>query len=795
MQKTSSECRVTHVSRVATALEKGPMIQTFDQQCSGAMTRILGGQFVPTYIWRRMRLTGKAGGHSLRTGQLTQHGQRLMSLIANEKTIQRTLPTWDAEVVGKTDVMPHLEKVLGKKLSGGTWTILVGFLRTNLEYLRDKQVRKAMRRAAGGGGELQDGPNMPPAPELPEELDWMRDEDGNVLSLVQSIEAAERDRLLESLDLSPPSYDFMAAARMASHEGADQKWVDVVPIAYRGYTLENYQTIQAIKRRYDLDVLDVISVCPFCGTLMDKKGEHMLKCKYGPTTANVRHNMLRDWLLKWIRKFIGNADIEHHGGLGTNERPGDIIIFNWEGNRHLLIDLTVVDGMETHADVTVRDGPDTAATVAELAKIDIYGPRLDANQYIFMPWGFDSTGAKGDYGKQLMTMLEERRQRKEAGLSSLYSAGSKANLDLRLGLLLQRCHGDSIRDRLPRFLPDDQDSRQTRHQQKLTHSAKVLNTIANAAFSELTQQAHASVGYDMFKTNAENDLADQIRRLVDKHDDMGPDFDDTTTTTTTTNTTTTPRLPPLPVRISQRQVEQPTATIASLYFTEQLNYQLANAQLESQDAPFSTPIVPTQSSPSLSTTSTSKNASLEPRTQHSTSTSDAPNCSQEANADSTNSTTNSNLKTMTPTMTSPQQLDIHNQHTRRLSHDLDITMDMTIDTTAESRGDDGDGQYDDEQRHDGLLDIQYTKHSASSTTPSAMFDPQSTLSTQLEPASNIPPTSTSTSTTTSNISAPISIQLHPAAASMQPATPQCIHSSMVPLGRGAADLSAVIRDR
>ncbi len=96
---------------------------------------------------------------------------------------------------------------------------------------------------------------------------------------------------------------------------------------------------------------------------------------------------LRDYILKWVRKFLGNANIEHGGGLDTGERPGDIIIYNWSNGRHLLIDFTIVDSLETHGDKTMADGPGAAATAAEKEKIKNYRHRLDPTKYIFIPFG------------------------------------------------------------------------------------------------------------------------------------------------------------------------------------------------------------------------------------------------------------------------------------------------------------------------------------------------------------------------------------------------------------------------
>ena len=63
--------------------------------------------------------------------------------------------------------------------------------------MRNAAVRRA--RTTGIQGIDVNGPHAPKFPDLPVELAWMKDQTGRVLSLVQSIEAAERDRLMKML--------------------------------------------------------------------------------------------------------------------------------------------------------------------------------------------------------------------------------------------------------------------------------------------------------------------------------------------------------------------------------------------------------------------------------------------------------------------------------------------------------------------------------------------------------------------------------------------------------------------
>ena len=88
----------------------------------------------------------------------------------------------------------------------------------------------------------------------------------------------------------------------------------------------------------------------------------------------LRHNTIRNIISKAARDVGFTTDIEHGGGLGDERRPGDVIIYNWRENRHLLIDVAVINPMcSTNISNLLSDGNGAAATAYEKIKERIYG--------------------------------------------------------------------------------------------------------------------------------------------------------------------------------------------------------------------------------------------------------------------------------------------------------------------------------------------------------------------------------------------------------------------------------------
>ena len=99
------------------------------------------------------------------------------------------------------------------------------------------------------------------------------------------------------------------------------------------------------RRRLQLDVIPSEQQCSLCHwQRCDTKGNHAVMCGSGPS-RNWRHNSLRDLLAKAIESVGFKIGYEHNGGLHDGRKPGDIIVYNWNRDKHLLVDVGVTNSL------------------------------------------------------------------------------------------------------------------------------------------------------------------------------------------------------------------------------------------------------------------------------------------------------------------------------------------------------------------------------------------------------------------------------------------------------------------
>ena len=70
-------------------------------------------------------------------------------------------------------------------------------------------------------------------------------------------------------------------------------------------------------------------------------------CKGGPSRI-MRHNGIRDILLKAIRGAGFTIGFEHSGDLPDGRKPGDINAYNWKQRKHPLIDVSITNPLAAH---------------------------------------------------------------------------------------------------------------------------------------------------------------------------------------------------------------------------------------------------------------------------------------------------------------------------------------------------------------------------------------------------------------------------------------------------------------
>ncbi|KAJ0580090.1 putative exostosin [Helianthus annuus] len=153
-----------------------------------------------------------------------------------------------------------------------------------------------------------------------------------------------------------------------------------------------------LKYRLMVPLFPVDDPCPICRkSCLDSFGEHAIHCKELPG-FKYRHDLVRDVLydvLKWAgisakKEAPVNFLTDPLEGRSTL-RPADILVFGWEGGKHVCVDLTGVSPLVGLRDHGFMAGQ--AITKAEAAKVAKHEKACIENQHVFVPFAFDTFGA------------------------------------------------------------------------------------------------------------------------------------------------------------------------------------------------------------------------------------------------------------------------------------------------------------------------------------------------------------------------------------------------------------------
>ena len=130
-------------------------------------------------------------------------------------------------------------------------------------------------------------------------------------------------------------------------------------------------------------------------------------CKAGRASRTWWHNSISNLLAKAIESSGYKIGYEHNGGLTDNRRPGDIIVYNWSGNRHLLIDVRFTNSLATHnVNALLQSGPGGGTETTERTKTTNYRD-IDASKYIYYPFVLETCGA---FRKQALQFCAKLRK-------------------------------------------------------------------------------------------------------------------------------------------------------------------------------------------------------------------------------------------------------------------------------------------------------------------------------------------------------------------------------------------------
>ena len=349
LRSCASECRVTYLMRILPPCQISSFMREFDAVLRKGFEDLIGKSIEDKW-WRVAKLPAKFGGMAMRSGLETFGAQHIVSLAKTSEEVMRIVGHYDACDVANLAVGEWLTKACDGEVT--------------VEQVIE-EIRKRENEVVGKGLWRQKGYSVA---ELCELHAYRR-----VCELMSSEERIH----------------------IKAHSGPGNKWVTVLPLSFKRYDMKSAVWRTSVLKRLRQDVLRVERQCTFCKWCRgDLKGEHAIMCS-GGCSRNMRHNTVRDLIAKAVRDVGYRTDKEHGGGLGDHRRPGDVIVYNWRGGKHLLIDVAVINPLcASHASNLIEKGVGGAATAYESTKINTY-PDIDFSIYDFVPFIIESCGGVG----------------------------------------------------------------------------------------------------------------------------------------------------------------------------------------------------------------------------------------------------------------------------------------------------------------------------------------------------------------------------------------------------------------
>ena len=130
-----------------------------------------------------------------------------------------------------------------------------------------------------------------------------------------------------------------------------------------------------------------------------------------------------------------------------------MIVYNWCGGKHLLIDVAVINPLcVSHKSTLIEEGVGGPATAYEKHKLNSY-PEIDYSSYDFVPFIVESCGGVGQAALTFCKELEKRREAKEywenKGVDRIETRKFPNPLLTAINLEVQRFNSRMILERQP----------------------------------------------------------------------------------------------------------------------------------------------------------------------------------------------------------------------------------------------------------------------------------------------------------------------------------------------------------
>ena len=410
LKSTSAVCRVVYLMRILPPSQINDFMRHFDAIVRSGFEKILGIPINDLW-WEIAKLPTKYGGMGWKTGSHTYGAHFIASLAKTSESACRIAPSHKPMIIAQHEAAEWLKEHAPPDV---TTEAIISAIRSP----------KSPGRNTSNLSQIK-------------------------LSIAQQCDEWHWKKLI-------PRLCDQELSHVLAHSGSTNWWVSCVPLEHKRWNMAPNKWKAAVRRRLYLDVIPAEQQCPYCHwQKCDTKGNHAVMCRSGPSRI-WRHNAIRNLLAKAIQSAGFRIGYEHGGELNDERRPGDIIIYNWTRDKHLLIDVGVTNPLASHnRSALIKNGPGGGAAAMERRKRNKYKD-LDSSKYTYHPFALETGGAFGKPALQLCAKLRKIWMTKccAGGDSPNHSRNpSKHNtidpLLVSISILLQSHNGQMILERSP----------------------------------------------------------------------------------------------------------------------------------------------------------------------------------------------------------------------------------------------------------------------------------------------------------------------------------------------------------
>ena len=225
--------------------------------------------------------------------------------------------------------------------------------------------------------------------------------------------------------------------------------------------LTNMAVATSVALMLGVDVYEEVSICHFCGMVLDKAGIHSLSCTAGGDIV-LRHNTIRDIIFYFCSRARLRPELEKVGLLEDEcvlvslRRPADVLVAHpsrtTSVSRHerRALDVKIINALgQDHLSATARHGLAAAEDYrdSQLELLDTYN-LCDAAGILYEPLVFTAQGGVERHAESVLSQIATAI----ATAEDTSPSEVKAEMLQHISLSLARSAAKAVMRRRPRLI-------------------------------------------------------------------------------------------------------------------------------------------------------------------------------------------------------------------------------------------------------------------------------------------------------------------------------------------------------